>query len=62
MTPAIRIAAQLHPQHGSYASLRRAALAAEDLGFDLLYTWDHFFPLYGDRDGAHFEAWTMLAA
>ena len=62
MTPAIRIAAQLHPQHGTYRDLLRAALAAEDLGFDLLYTWDHFFPLYGARDGAHFEAWTMLAA
>jgi probable F420-dependent oxidoreductase len=32
------------------------------MGFDLLYTWDHFYPLYGERDGAHFECWTMLAA
>ena len=23
--------------------------------------WDHFYPLYGDPDGMHFEAWTMLA-
>ncbi len=35
---------------------------AEELGFDLVYNWDHFFPLYGERDGAHFECWTMLAA
>ena len=24
--------------------------------------WDHFFPLYGDPDAAHFEAYTLLAA
>ena len=41
----IRIAAQLHPQHGTYRAIRAAAVRAEDLGYDLLYTWDHFFPL-----------------
>jgi probable F420-dependent oxidoreductase len=58
----IRIAAQLHPQHGEYRDLRSAVEKVEHLGFDLLYTWDHFFPLYGERDGAHFECWSMLAA
>ena len=58
----IRIAAQLHPQQGAYEGLRRAVGAAEEMGFDIAYNWDHFFPLYGDRDGAHFESWTMLAA
>jgi probable F420-dependent oxidoreductase len=58
----IRIAAQLHPQHGTWHDLRAAALRAEELGFDIVYTWDHFFPLYGPRDGAHFECWSMLAA
>jgi probable F420-dependent oxidoreductase len=37
-------------------------LGAEEAGFDIVYTWDHFYPLYGDRDGKHFECWTMLAA
>ncbi len=58
----IRIAAQLHPQHGDYPALRVAVVRAELLGYDLAYTWDHFFPLYGDRDGAHLECWTTLAA
>ncbi len=58
----VRIAAQLHPQHGDYAGLRRAALRAEELGYDIAYTWDHFFPLYGDRAGRHLECWTLLAA
>lgn len=30
------------------------------MGVDVIYNWDHFFPLYGDPDGKHFEAWTML--
>jgi probable F420-dependent oxidoreductase len=58
----VRIAAQLHPQHGTYQALRDAARRAEDLGYDLLYTWDHFFPLYGERDAPHFECWSLLAA
>jgi probable F420-dependent oxidoreductase len=34
----------------------------EDRGIDVLYTWDHFFPLSGDPNGAHFECWSLLAA
>lgn len=58
----IRIAVQLHPQHGDYRGLRDAAMRAEELGYDIAYTWDHFFPLYGDRDGGHLECWTLLSA
>jgi probable F420-dependent oxidoreductase len=58
----VRIAAQLHPQHGTYADLSRAVARAEELGYDIAYNWDHFYPLYGAPDGAHFEAWTVLAA
>jgi probable F420-dependent oxidoreductase len=58
----IRIAAQLHPQHGSWAQLRDAAIRTDALGYDLLYSWDHFSPLYGAPDGPHFECWSLLAA
>ena len=57
----IRIAAQLHPQHGDYPATRRAVNRAEALGYDIAYTWDHFFPLYGDPAGAHLECWSLLA-
>lgn len=57
----VRIAVQLHPQHGDIEALRRAAIEAEELGADLLYTWDHFYPLYGPPDGSHFECWSLLA-
>lgn len=58
----IRIAAQLHPQQGAWPELRSAAIRSEQLGYDILYVWDHFSPLYGDADGPHFECWSLLAA
>jgi alkanesulfonate monooxygenase SsuD/methylene tetrahydromethanopterin reductase-like flavin-dependent oxidoreductase (luciferase family) len=58
--PPVRIAVQIHPQHATYSDIRDAAARVEDAGFDILYNWDHFFPLYGDSDGNHFECWTML--
>jgi probable F420-dependent oxidoreductase len=36
--------------------------SAEEAGADLITAWDHFFPLFGDPAGKHFECWTMLAA
>jgi probable F420-dependent oxidoreductase len=61
-TKPVRIALQLQPQHADYATLRDTVTAAEDLGVDIIFNWDHFFPLYGDPDGKHFECWTMLGA
>ncbi|MEV6304795.1 LLM class F420-dependent oxidoreductase [Actinoplanes sp. NPDC051861] len=58
----VRIGLQLQPQHMDYATIRRTASEADELGVDILFNWDHFYPLYGERDGLHFECWTMLAA
>ncbi|PRY48908.1 putative F420-dependent oxidoreductase [Knoellia remsis] len=57
-----RIGVQIQPQHKTYAEIRRLAAELEELGVDVLFNWDHFFPLSGDADGLHFECWTMLAA
>jgi probable F420-dependent oxidoreductase len=57
-----RIGLQLQPQHASYPTIRRAAAEAEELGVDVIFNWDHFFPLDGPPDGQHFECWTMLGA
>jgi probable F420-dependent oxidoreductase len=62
MPPAIRIGLQLQPQQADYAAIRRTVAEAEDLGVDVIFNWDHFFPLYGDPGGRHFECWTMLGA
>jgi probable F420-dependent oxidoreductase len=58
----VRIGLQIRPQDGDYAAIRRAAAEAEDLGVDILFNWDHFFPLGKEREGKHFECWTMLGA
>lgn len=58
----IRIGVQLQPQHAEYAEIRDAVRRAEDVGADVAFNWDHFYPLYGDPDGKHFECWTMLGA
>ena len=59
----VRIGVQLQPQHSShYGFIRDAVLRCEDIGVDVVFNWDHFYPLYGDPDGAHFECWTMLGA
>lgn len=58
-----RIGVQLQPQHAvRYPAIRDAVRRCEDIGVDIVFNWDHFFPLYGDPDGAHFECWTMLGA
>ncbi len=61
-TRPIRIGVQLQPQHAEYAAIRRAAAEAEELGVDVVFNWDHFYPLYGEPEGEHFECWTMLGA
>ncbi|MGB3706996.1 LLM class F420-dependent oxidoreductase [Gordonia sp. (in: high G+C Gram-positive bacteria)] len=63
MTLPVRVGVQLQPQHApDYGLIRDAVRRAEDAGVDIVFNWDHFFPLYGEPDGAHFECWTMLGA
>ena len=42
--------------------MRRAWREAEEMGVDSIFCWDHFYPLYGDPDGQHFEGISTLAA
>ena len=58
----ITVGVQVIPQHADLATLRKAWLEADALGVDQIFGWDHFFPLQGDTDGAHFEGMTLLAA
>lgn len=50
------------PQHSSFENIRETAAELEAIGVDVIFNWDHFFPLSGEPDGLHFESWTMLAA
>jgi probable F420-dependent oxidoreductase len=58
----VRLAVQVLPQHGTFAAMREAAVEAEERGADVVFNWDHFFPLQEPMDGMHFECWTQLAS
>jgi probable F420-dependent oxidoreductase len=57
-----KVGVQLHPQHCSIDELRDAWKRADELGVDSIWTWDHFYPLYGEPDGPHYEGYSLLAA
>src|SRR6476620_9416564 len=58
----LRVGVQVQPQHADYDAMRRAWVEAEELGVDAVFTWDHFYPLYGEPDGKHFESLALQAA
>ena len=62
MSHPIRVGAQCRPQHSEFMPMRDAWLRAEEAGLDALFTWDHFYPLFGPPDGEHFECWTLLGS
>lgn len=58
----LSVGVQLCPQHCSMDQLRGAWRAADALGVNSIFVWDHFFPLSPPEDGSHFEAWSLVAA
>jgi len=58
----MKIGVQIQPQATTVKQMRAAWRAADALGVDSLWTWDHFYPLFGDPDAEHFECYTLLAA
>jgi len=58
----VRIGVQFAQQHTTIDELRTAWQTADEVGVDSIWLWDHFFPLYGDDDGNHFEAYSLLGA
>ena len=62
MSRPVRIGVQIQPQHADFKMIHETVSEAEDLGVDIIFNWDHFFPLTGDPDGNNFECWTMLGA
>ena len=47
-----KVGVQLHPQATSVSALREAWKAADAMGVDSIWVWDHFYPLYGDPEAA----------
>jgi probable F420-dependent oxidoreductase len=57
-----RVGYQIHPQHCTIKQIRDAYCAADSLGVDTLWVWDHMYPLYGDPEGSHYACLPILAA
>ncbi len=58
----VKVGVQLHPQRVSYDAYAQAVQEIEARGVDSIWNWDHFFPLYGEGNENHYEAWTLLTA
>jgi probable F420-dependent oxidoreductase len=58
----VRVGVSVLPQHADFADLRRAWRESEAAGVDTVFVWDHFYPLFGEPDGKHFECWMLLSA
>src|SRR5262249_5892064 len=50
------------PQYTTWPAMRDVGVELDALGFDSLWTWDHFLPIFGDTSGPNFEGWQLLAA
>ena len=49
-------------QYTDWQSLRNAGVAADNLGYDDLWTWDHLYPIVGSDNGPMFEGWLTITA
>jgi alkanesulfonate monooxygenase SsuD/methylene tetrahydromethanopterin reductase-like flavin-dependent oxidoreductase (luciferase family) len=57
-----RFGLQLWGQQTDWPGFRDAALAAEDGGWDSVWTWDHLLAIFGPWEQPIFEGWSLLAA
>jgi F420-dependent oxidoreductase-like protein len=60
--PAMRFGAQLWSQATDWPTFRDSALAADEAGWDSIWTWDHLLAIFGPWEQPILEGWTALAA
>jgi len=58
----MRIDIETSQHHLTWNELSSRVRLAEEAGFDGVWVFDHFKPLYADPKGPCFEGWTLLAA
>lgn len=58
----IRFGVHSGPQNTTYRDYRELWLGAEELGYEWVSDFDHFYPLHSDPAGPQFEGLTLLAA
>jgi F420-dependent oxidoreductase-like protein len=59
---AIRFGVHSGPQNTSYEDYRDLWLRAEELGYDWVSDFDHFYPIHSDPAGPQLEGLTLLSA
>jgi alkanesulfonate monooxygenase SsuD/methylene tetrahydromethanopterin reductase-like flavin-dependent oxidoreductase (luciferase family) len=57
-----RFGLQLWSQQIDWPGFRDAALAADDTGWDSVWTWDHLMAIFGPWEQPIFEGWSVLSA
>ena len=60
--PDIRFGVHSGPQNTSFEDYRDLWLRCEELGYDWVSDFDHFYPIYSDPTGPQFEGMTLLSA
>jgi alkanesulfonate monooxygenase SsuD/methylene tetrahydromethanopterin reductase-like flavin-dependent oxidoreductase (luciferase family) len=58
----MRFGLQLWSQSTNWPGFRDAAVAADDAGWDSVWTWDHLLGIFGPWEQPILEGWTLLAA
>ena len=59
----MRFAVKTSPQHTTWPDMLAVWRAADDIElFESAWTFDHFYPIFGDSDGPCLEGWITLAA
>jgi F420-dependent oxidoreductase-like protein len=61
-THPVRFGIQTGPQNVTFAQLADLWGKADDWGYDSLWVFDHFFPIFTDPEGPCLEGWTTLSA
>jgi alkanesulfonate monooxygenase SsuD/methylene tetrahydromethanopterin reductase-like flavin-dependent oxidoreductase (luciferase family) len=60
--PDVRFGAQLWSQSGDWPGFLGAAIAAEEAGWDAVWTWDHLQAIFGPPEQPVHEGWLAMAA
>lgn len=61
-THPVRFGIQLVQQHVSWQEMLPVAQEVDTLGFDTLWVFDHFIPIFSDPTGPCLEGWSLLSA
>ena len=61
MTTSVKLGMLAWNQYTSWPAMKDAAVGADELGYDDIWTWDHLYPIVGSDDGPMLEGWMVLA-